>query len=284
MMFTRRHFLTTAVFLSLLPTASEAGLRERVQARREKKAGQSTGPVKPVTLNYGPALLDVYAPDGASGLPVMLYVHGGGWRHGTRDYVQSKPELFLREGYVFVSIDYRMLPEFDVASQAKDVEAAFAFVRSNIEKHGGNPDRIAVMGHSAGCHLVALTGLRGGLSGAKALIFNDVEAYDIQALADSGGMRRIYGNAFADPAQWKALSPSTYASSGGHPPIMIAYSKVKGHKQAAKAIAAKLMAAGDSVTLFDGRAYSHGEINRGIGGTATDMTRAILDFLKSALI
>lgn len=283
MMLTRRHFLAAAAFLSLLPTVAEAGLRERIQARRERKAGQGTGPVKPVTCNYGPALLDVYAPEGASGLPVMLFVHGGGWRHGTRDYVQSKPELFLREGHIFVSIDYRMLPDFDVASQARDVEAAYAFVRSTIAKHGGDPERIAVMGHSAGCHLVALTGLRGGLPGAKALIFNDVEAYDIQALSDNGHMRRIYGAAFADPAQWKPLSPSTYAARGGHPPIMIAYSKVKGHKQASEAIAAKLMAAGDRVTLFDGRAYSHGEINRGLGGSATEMTKAVLTFLKSAL-
>ncbi len=283
-MLTRRHFLTAAAVIAvLLPADAEAGLRERVQARREKKSGQGSAKVKPLTLNYGPALLDVYAPAGASNKPVMLFVHGGGWRHGTRRYVQSKPELFLREGYVFVSIDYRMLPDFDVASQARDVEAAYGFVRSNITKYGGDPARIAVMGHSAGCHLVALTGLRDGLPGAKALIFNDVEAYDIQALADSGHMRRIYGNAFADPSQWKALSPSTFAARGGHSAVMIAYSKVKGHRQASEALAAKLEAAGDSVTLFDGLAYSHGEINRGIGGSATEMTKAVLAFLKSAL-
>jgi acetyl esterase/lipase len=210
----------------------------------------------------------------------MIYVHGGGWKHGDRTYVQYKPNLFVKAGYVFVSIDYRMLPKVDVATEAKDVEAAYAWVKANIAKFGGDPARIAVMGHSAGSHLVALTGLRGGLPGAKALFFDDVEAYDLQALSDKGHMRRIYGDAFSDPSQWHELSPSTYASRGGHAPILIAYSKVKGHKEASESLAEKLKSAGDQVELFDGTQYTHGEINRGIGSTATAMTDALMAFLK----
>ena len=238
---------------------------------------------RPVTLSYGPARLDVYAPQNANGLPVVFFIHGGGWKNGTRSYVQSKPEFFLNKGYVFVSIDYRMLPEAEVAVQAQDVEAAFAYVRANIGEYGGDPNRIAVMGHSAGCHLAALTGLRGGLPGAAALVLNDVENYDLEAIMRAGKKPRLYGEAFPDPAQWHVLSPTTYISSGKHPPIMIAYSKVRGHQKAATTFARKLKAAGASVSLYDGSAYSHFAINRGFGAEEGGMTGATMAFLKGAL-
>ena len=238
---------------------------------------------RPVTLSYGPAKLDVYAPLNANGLPVLFFIHGGGWKNGTRKYVQSKPEFFLNKGYVFVSIDYRMLPQAEVAVQAQDVEAAFAYVRANIGKYGGDPDRIAVMGHSAGCHLAALTGLRGGLPGVAALVLNDVENYDLEAFMKAGRKPWLYGEAFSDPAQWHVLSPTTYISSGRHPPIMIAYSSVRGHQEAATTFARKLKAAGASVSVYDGRAYSHFAINRGFGDEEGGMTGATMAFLKGVL-
>ncbi|TIP73987.1 MAG: alpha/beta hydrolase, partial [Mesorhizobium sp.] len=85
--------------------------------------------------------------------------------------------------FCFVSIGYRMLPEADVATQANDVEQAYRYVRANIAGYGGDPNRIAVMGHSAGSHLAALTGLRGGLPGVAALVLNDTRAYDLEVLA-----------------------------------------------------------------------------------------------------
>ena len=284
----RRTFLFAAATM-LVAIPANAGLRERLKEHFDKRhevsnakgeAARLRTSVKPVTEDYGPALLDIYAPANAPKLPVMIYVHGGGWKHGDRTYVQTKPELFLKSGYIFVSIDYRMLPDVGVATEAKDVEAAYAWVRGNIAKYGGDPARIAVMGHSAGAHLVALTGLRGGLPGAKALFFDDVEAYDLLELAGNGHMRRVYGDAFSDPSQWRELSPATYAARGGHPPILIAYSRVKGHKEASESLAARLRAAGDNVELFDGRQYTHGEINRGIGAGSTAVTDTLLAFLS----
>ncbi|RWF13661.1 MAG: alpha/beta hydrolase, partial [Mesorhizobium sp.] len=116
---------------------------------------------QPKTVDYGPAKLDIYAADGARDRPVLLFIHGGAWRIGSRGNVNGKPGFLLANGFLFVSIDYRMLPDADVATQAADVERAYAYVRANIASYGGDPDRIAVMGHSAGCHLAALTGLRG---------------------------------------------------------------------------------------------------------------------------
>ena len=67
--------------------------------------------------------------EGASGLPVVFFVHGGTWEFGKRSQVGAKPAFLLANGFCFVSIDYRMLPEADVAAQAGDVEKAYAFVR-----------------------------------------------------------------------------------------------------------------------------------------------------------
>jgi acetyl esterase/lipase len=284
MMISRRHFVLSLGFLALGSTAASAGplakLREKIKERRAAKSSSLT---KPVTVSYGPALLDIYSPANASQLPVMIFIHGGGWKHGDRTYVQDKPDCFVKNGYIFVSIDYRMLPGVDVATEAKDVEAAYAFVRQNIAQYGGDPAKIVMMGHSAGCHLLALAMMRGGLPGVRGVVLNDSGGYKVSDLATNGKMRGLYKEPFADPSQWDALSPVTYLNSGPHPATLIAYSHVKLHQKTSKRFAAQLKATGTRVELFDGTAYSHAEINRGFGGSAADFTAATLAFLKTVL-
>ncbi|UCI08801.1 alpha/beta hydrolase [Mesorhizobium sp. B1-1-8] len=242
-------------------------------------------PPEPQTVDYGPAKLDIYAPDSARGRPIVFFIHGGAWRLGNRGNVNAKPGFLLDNGFLFVSIDYRMVPQADVATQASDVEKAYAYVRSNIAKYGGDPDRIAVMGHSAGCHLAALTGLRGGLPAVAALVLDDTEAYDIAALAQAQGgrLRPIYAKAFPDRARWRALSPATYIESGKHPPVFVAYSGAPIRSVAAHAFADRLRAAGTRVTLFDGSAYTHMSINRDFGEEGDALTAAVMAFLKSTV-
>jgi acetyl esterase/lipase len=258
-----------ASMAALLPARASAAWRLR--------------PPSPETFDYGPAKLDIYSHDRASGLPVVFFIHGGAWRIGKRTNVNAKPAFLLDNGFCFVSIDYRMLPEADVATQADDVEKAYGYVRANIAKHGGDPDRIAVMGHSAGCHLAALTGLRGGLPGVAALVLDDTRAYDLEALAKSGGMIQAYARAFPDLAQWRALSPATYIEGRKHPPTFIAYSRAPGRGEDSRAFAARLRATGTKVTLFDGSAYSHMSINRDFGEEGDALTAAVMMFLKATL-
>lgn len=266
----RRELLSGMFAAALFPATARAGIARR-------------SPLRPVTVDYGPAALDIYAPPDASGLPVVMWVHGGAWRIGNRKHVDLKPEYLTGLGYAFVSIDYRMLPDADVATQAKDVEAAFAWLRTHVEAYGGDPERIVAMGHSAGCHLVALTGLRGGLEGVSGLILDDVEAYDLEDMAANGRLRSVYAQAFPDPKQWKALSPITHADRPGQPPVLIAYSRVNGHKAAARRLAARLRESGASVGLFDGSAYSHMEINRQVGVPSATISHAIAAFLAATL-
>ncbi|MER9404638.1 alpha/beta hydrolase [Mesorhizobium caraganae] len=246
-------------------------------------AAKSQRQPQPQTFDYGPAKLDIYAPAGAKNLPVVFFVHGGTWQFGKRSQVGAKPAFLLANGFCFVSIDYRMLPEAEVATQAGDVEKAYAYVRANIAKHGGDPDRIVGMGHSAGCHLIALTGMRGGLPGVAGLILDDSRAYDLAALEKSGGMIRAYARVFADPSQWAALSPASYVDGRKHPPTFIAYSRADGREEQSTAFAKRLRATGTAVTLFDGSAYTHMSINRDFGEDGDALTAAALAFLKSTV-
>jgi acetyl esterase/lipase len=246
---------------------------------RKPKDQQNAGRIKPITKSYGPALLDIHAPQGAANAPVFVHVHGGAWRIGTRKFVQSKPTWFVKHGWVFVSIDYRKLPQAPVATQADDVAAAYRWVQANIAQYGGNPSRIAVSGHSAGCHLTALTGCRGDLQGAKALVLCDVDVYDIQALADRRGLRKLHKEAFPGPTQWKALSPTTFADRP-HMPMLVVYSNVRGHKRSATEFANALKQSGTQAELYDGSAYNHFSINRSFGEEEGGFTGATMAFLK----
>ncbi|MEZ2333118.1 alpha/beta hydrolase [Mesorhizobium sp. RCC_202] len=264
----RRSFIAALLAALLPPGASAAG---------------RPGRPEPQTLDYGPAKLDVYAAEGPNNLPVVFFVHGGAWRLGKRSQVGAKPAFLLTNGFVFVSIDYRMLPEADVATQAGDVEKAYAYVRANIARHGGDPNRIVGMGHSAGCHLIALTGMRGGLPGVAALILDDTRAYDLAALSKNGGMVRAYARVFSDPAQWAALSPASFVDGKKHPPTFIAYSRASGRGEESKAFAQRLRATGTDVTLFDGSAYTHMSINRDFGEDGDVLTAAVMAFLKASV-
>jgi acetyl esterase/lipase len=112
--------------------------------------------------NTDPLLLslDVYTLDPApAGVPVMVYVHGGGGRRGDKAWpndIASKPAHFIqRERFVFVSVNYRLgdAGQYPVAHQ--DVANALAWVHDNIARYGGDPNRIFLSGHSSGAALVA---------------------------------------------------------------------------------------------------------------------------------
>src|SRR6266542_4812567 len=100
--------------------------------------------------------VDIYAPEGAKNLPVVFWIHGGGWQAGDRTDIQIKPQAFVDKGFVFVSTGYRLLPDVDMGTIIRDVAKSVRWVHDHIAEHGGDPKRILVMGHSAGAQLAAL--------------------------------------------------------------------------------------------------------------------------------
>src|SRR4051812_12949194 len=101
-------------------------------------------------------VLDVYSPKGAKNLPVVFWIHGGGWQAGDKTSVQQKPQAFVEHGFVFVSTNYRLLPEVDMGTIIRDIAKSMHWVHDHISEYGGDPKRLLVMGHSAGAQLAAI--------------------------------------------------------------------------------------------------------------------------------
>ncbi len=119
------------------------------------------------SIQYGghPAqLLDVWRrPDLPPGAPVLLFVPGGAWVQGTR-VLQGHTLLshLVKQGWVCLTMDYRVSPVHRWPRHIADVNAAIAWARANIEQYGGDPGFVAVAGCSAGGHLASLAGLTPG--------------------------------------------------------------------------------------------------------------------------
>jgi acetyl esterase/lipase len=94
--------------------------------------------------------LDVYAPADGERHPVVVWVHGGGWQTGDKAEVHQQPQSFVGKGFVFVSANYRLIPDATIQQMAGDVAKAIHWVHDHAREYGGDPKAIIVMGHSAG--------------------------------------------------------------------------------------------------------------------------------------
>jgi acetyl esterase/lipase len=117
-------------------------------------------------------LMDVVFPkvSGTEPLPVVVYIHGGGYRRGSREAGLRPTIGFALGGYVGVIIDYRLSGDAKYPAAVHDCKAAIRFLRANAGPLGIDPDRIGVWGHSAGGHLSALLGASGGVEALEGSI------------------------------------------------------------------------------------------------------------------
>lgn len=236
-------------------------------------------------ISYGPNRLDIYQPDNAQNAPILVYVHGGAWKMGSRGRVQTKASHFNRKGYIFVSVGYTLYPGADAESQASQVARAVNWMQQNAGSYGGNSGRIALMGHSAGCHLASLATLSGKTSAVKALVCIDTGAYDLQYLADlnNGRLPGLY-SALNTKNKWRRWSPISYVGTRRQPPALVLWSGGRNRDKISKRFANALEASGNNVSRFDGRKYSHLSINSSVGRSPDNaVTRAIDLFLASTV-
>lgn len=88
--------------------------------------------------------------------PVIFFIHGGGWTTEDKSNTRFYALEWIKRGYTVVSINYRLAPNVSHPIQIEDCAKAFKWVQENIKEYGGNPNEIAIIGHSAGAHLAAL--------------------------------------------------------------------------------------------------------------------------------
>lgn len=236
--------------------------------------------------------LDVYAPDGATGLPVVVYVHGGGWRTGDKANVLHKPAAFNQAGYVFVSIGYRLSPAVQHPAHAEDVARAIGWVRRHIAEYGGDGGRLYLLGHSAGAHLVALVGTDEryleteglGLSALDGVVALDGAGYDIPRQVDSNPrVAPLFETAFGtDRTAWPEASPVNHAAPGKTiPPFLLIHAgKRTASELQATALAAKLTGAGYRADVKHAKDRNHTSLNRRLGLPGDEPTCWILDFAE----
>jgi acetyl esterase/lipase len=249
-------------------------------------------------------VLDVYSPANAKNLPVVFWIHGGGWQGGDKAEVYDKPKVFTGKGFLLVSVNYRLLPKVDMATLTRDVAKSLRWVHDHIAEYGGDPKRILVMGHSAGAQLAALlcTDERWlkaeGLSFAiiKGCVPVDGDTYDIPAMIEVAetrmrahglplpkfGHRIKFGN---DPAKHKDFSAVTHvAKNKGIPPFLILY--VANHPDVtaqALRLGNVLKAADVPVTLYGAKETTHIKINADLGKSDDPATAALFAFVEKAL-
>lgn len=112
---------------------------------------------------YGPLpaqRLDLFVPDGpGTERPVLVWVYGGGWNSGSPAEYHFIGRTFARVGYVVVIPGYRLVPDGVYPHMIEDTAKALAWTRANIAAHGGDPDRVVIMGQSAGAYNAAMVAL-----------------------------------------------------------------------------------------------------------------------------
>jgi acetyl esterase/lipase len=240
--------------------------------------------------------LDVYAPAEGKNHPVVIWIHGGGRNQGQKAGVQKKPEAFTDKGFIFVSTNYRFIPQVTMKQMAGDVAKAIRWVHDHAKEYGGDPNSIFVMGHSGGAHLAALIctderylkaeGL--SLSIIKGCVPVDVGFYDVPKLVkDSGAaapdsFKQFFGG--TEEIQ-RDLSPVTHVSKDkGIPPFFILYCADRpGTKAQSEWFADKLREAGVSAKVVAAEGKTHSTINADLGLPDDKPTLALWEFLDGVL-
>ena len=249
-------------------------------------------------------VLDVYSPPHANHLPVVFWIHGGGWETGDKTSMQSKPQFFTDKGFVFVSTNYRLLPSVDMATIVRDIAKSIRWVHGHIAEYGGDPARLFIMGHSAGAQLAALVSTDDRYLKAEGLSLTiikgcvpvDGDTYDVLAIIETAetrrrvhglpqakfGHREKFGN---DPAKHRDFSAVTHVAKGkGIPPFLILH--VAQHPDTtaqAQRLANVLKSAGVPVSVFGAQESNHNKINAVLGRPDDPATKAMFDFLGEAL-
>lgn len=229
--------------------------------------------------------------------PLVVFVHGGGWKRGDKRNATGteKVKHFREAGYAFASINYPLVPESTVEQQATDVAQAIAYLKKNAASLGFDPNRIVLMGHSAGAHLSALVGTdpqylqKAGLSFSdlRGVVPLDGAAYDVQSQMGENAklMGDTYKQAFGtDPARQQALSPTFHATGDNAPSFLILHVDRADGKRQSEGLAAALRKAGTKVQLdaFAGKGLKgHAEINRRLGEADYPATPVVDAWLKA---
>lgn len=185
-------------------------------------------PIKKDSHQYGNASrvrrlqqLDIYHDDSLHNAPVIIMVHGGAWHSGDKkdyDVGIARAKLFLAKRFVYVSINYRLAPQYKHPCQTEDLASAIAWIHKHIARYGGNANKMILVGHSAGGHIVSLliadprylSAKSVALGAIKSAVLLDPAALDLETswsrsgYTNSSQLTDAFGK---ESASWLSASP-----------------------------------------------------------------------------
>lgn len=245
--------------------------------------------------------LDFYVPDNdTTDRPVMIMIHGGGWRggdKGTPAMAGAKRNHFVANGYIYCSINYRLSPREPgtdgVAhpTHVEDCAKAIAWIHNHIADHGGDPDNLHLMGHSAGGHLAGLVATNErflkaegkDLSIIKTNAMLDPAAVDVLGYIEhtnGGAMSHSYRHVFGEDEVILAdASPFAHVAPGKSIPRTILFyaGERMNLDRFGPTFTDALTEAGSPSTSVDMVSLDHGQMNSHIGMIGDPMTELIMN-------
>jgi arylformamidase len=301
--------LTVAIFLP--SQISFAGpildrIMERRAAQQQNGIDDGAHSFRQVTLPAGARVMrdvpygtharqkmDIYLPQKAVGVPVILMAHGGGWSRGNKSLqtvVDNKMKHWVSKGFIFISTNYRLRPDTDPIEQANDIARALALAQGKVAAWGGDPTKFILMGHSAGAHLVAL------------LAASPAAAYKLGArpwigtiTLDSGSLdvvqtmqRRhpqLFDQAFgSDSAYWKKASPYHELSAQATPFLLVCSTHRRDACPQAYEFVSKAASLNVRATVLE-QNLSHKDVNDqlGVEGSYTEAVESFMGTLDPSI-
>lgn len=246
--------------------------------------------------------LRIYIPDAPTPLPVVVYFHGGGFIAGSPDVAEEPNRALANDaGVIVAAVSYRLAPEHKFPAATHDTFAGLRWVAENIGRYGGDPDRIAVMGDSAGGNLAAVAALRARDEGGPALRAQVLvyPAIDPRADTDSkkefrdgyvitaAGMDHFWDNYLSSPedAEHPHAAPSRAETLAGLPPTLVLTTEYEVLRDEAEAYGEQLSAAGVETRTIRFEGLVHGVYwMSGAVPRSRELHDAIVDFLRDRLV
>ena len=226
----------------------------------------------------------------------MLFVHGGGWAFGNKTDVGAKPGFFLDNDIAFVSMNYRLRWDYQVADRAADVAAALSWLRRQTEAHNVDAHRVALMGHGSGAHLVSLVATDSSHLKAAGLELRDVggvvavagDAFDIgRQMRELGSflqrrhLELIFGS---EEKRWAAQSPMTHVAPGkGMPALALLHVDEELAALQTRGFAKRLTDANVDTVLLPARGETRDSLGSKLGQGNTPASIGLLTFLRARL-
>jgi acetyl esterase/lipase len=251
--------------------------------------------------------MDIYRPSQVSTAPTpaVLYVHGGGWEHGSSTLGginASIGQMLTERGILVAAVNYRLAPQYLWPAQIDDVKCAVRYLRANAQQYGIDPAKIGARGGSAGGHLVSMLGTAGPSAGFDTGQYLQ-QSSSLQAVVDMFGPADLTAGGWVPSAssvvqQVFGVTPGQDNSALAHaspvryiqpndPPFLI----FQGTRDAvvppsqSQELASRLQAAGVSATLVMVQNGGHGFAPTGgaISPTLQAITETTVDFLSQHL-